>query len=86
VCDCFYVSVERRLELWDESLQKDGMPSPQQHYAVMLNMAREHREGKRPIDAASPAVRKKVISETPEDAAERKPPTTTKSHDPATPS
>jgi hypothetical protein len=63
-----------------------GMANSGQNYAAMLNMVREHREGKRPIDAASPAVRKKVVSETPNDSGEREPPKLSKSHDPATPS
>ncbi len=58
------------------------MGNPYQNYAAMMSMVKEHREGKRPITAASEGVRKKVVSETPKDEGERTPPKTTESHDP----
>jgi hypothetical protein len=56
--------------------------NPGQTYAILLNLARRHRRGDKPLAEASPAVRKEVISGMPEDPTARPVPTK-KNDDPA---
>lgn len=45
---------------------------PPNNYAMLLNMAKRYQDGSKPLDHASPAVRKLVISGPVEDPGKQK--------------